>query len=461
MPAPHLWYLADKVLALLAGEKRFLAVSMPPGHGKSQFLSLFLPTFFLGKNPQGRVIQCSYAESLTLEWSRVARDLLNTHGPTVFGVDVPARASAKSWDVFRFDPKAGRPKREGYLRAVGRGGSITGKRAELLICDDLIKDAEEAASQSMRDKAWEWFNKVAMTRLTSTGKAIVVMTRWSWDDLIGRLEDRQARGLDSDGWDIVRLPAIAEDNDPMGRPAGEPLWPAMFPLAELERIRARDASTWQALYQGRPTPADGALFKRSQFKYATVEAKTIQTGTRSVLKSQMVFYATADLGVATKTYGDPSAFALWAADLENADLFLLHAEHGRADGPELVKTMRRLVDGQGAKAVFVEKTAFHLQLCQLAIAQGIPVRFTEPDKDKVARAQPAVALMEAGRIWFAKGAEWVPMVESELLQFPAGKHDDVPDVVSYGVVVFLDLLRAVGAEDDAWGQQEQLRPTVR
>jgi len=439
-PYPHLWWLADKVMDLLAGDKRFLAVSMPPGHGKSQFLSLFLPSFFLGAHPRGRVIQCSYAESLTLEWSRVGRDLLALHGPEVFGVEVPARSSAKSWDVFQFDPKLGRPKRQGYLRAVGRGGAITGKRMELGICDDLTKDAEEAASQAMRDKAWEWFVKVFLTRCTKEGKVVLVQTRWHHDDVIGRLQDRQARGMDTDGWEIVNLPAMAESDDPMGRAPGEPLCPDLFPLPELERIKARDAHTWGSLYQGRPTPVDGALYKREMFRYAKVFPDHISTGEgrKTTPRAGLVAFVTGDLAVAEKNYADFSCFSLFLADLVRSELFMVGRERGRMDGPSLIKCMRRLAEA--GYAIHVEKTAYHLHLIQVAISQGIPVRMLEADRDKVSRAHPAVALFEAGRFYFSEGAEWLPEVEAELLQFPQGKNDDIADTVSYAARVFNEML---------------------
>lgn len=436
-PARHIWWLSDKIMELLNGSRRFLAISCPPGHSKSELFSKYLTTYLLGTSSKSRVILCSYAESLTLEWSRVGRDILSDHGPAVFGVDVPRRASAKSWDVWRFDPKAGRSKREGYLRAVGRGGSITGKRMELGICDDLVKDDQEARSQAMRDSAWQWFLKVFLTRLTSTGKAVVIQTRWHHDDIIGRLMDRQARGLDSD-WEIVNLPAIAEPNDPMGRAVGEPLWPEMFPLAELERIRARDAHTWAALYQGRPTPESGALYKRETFKYAKVFPDHLEGTGKPTPRSNLVAFAVGDLAVVEKAYADHSAFGHFLADLHRGELFLVGLDRGRMDGPALIRRMRTLSE-QGY-AVHVEKTTWHLHLIQVALSQGIPVRMLEADKDKVARTHPALALFEAGRFFFAEGAPWLPEVESELLQFPSGRHDDVADVVAYGVRVFNTLL---------------------
>lgn len=420
-----------------------MAISVPPGHGKSEFLSKYFPTWFLGVNPGARVIQASYAASLTLEWSKVSKELLALHGNEVFGAEVSARAKSEAWDVHRWDPVAKRSKRSGYLRAVGRGGPVTGKRAELLILDDLLKDDEEAQSQTIRDKTWNWLMKVALTRLTKTGKAAMIATRWHHDDPIGRLEDRKKRGLDKD-WKIIRLPAIAEADDPMGRAPGEPLCPELFPIEELERIKARDAHAWNALYQGRPTGADGALYKREHFRYAKVFADHIQLpgGAKPVPRSNLVAFSTGDLAVVEKTYADNSAFGHFLADLHGGRLFLVGLDRGQMDGPALLARMKSL-----AAAGFlphVEKTAYHLHLIQVALAQGIPVRMLEADKDKVARAHPAVALFEAGRLYFAEGAPWLPDAESELLQFPAGRFKDVADVVSYGVRVFNSMLATSG-----------------
>jgi hypothetical protein len=156
-PFAWLQWLCAEIMAFWDGPDRFLAVSAPPGHGKSEFLSKILPTYFIGTRPGARIIQTSYAASLTLEWSKVSKEILATHGNEVFGIEVNPRAASEAWDAYRWDPVAKRSKRSGYLRAVGRGGPITGKRAELLILDDIIKDDEEAQSAAIRDKAWRWF----------------------------------------------------------------------------------------------------------------------------------------------------------------------------------------------------------------------------------------------------------------------------------------------------------------
>jgi predicted phage terminase large subunit-like protein len=445
---PYAWlrWLCQEIDSFLRGPDRYMALSVPPGHGKSEFLSKFFVTWFLGVNPGARVIQASYAASLTLEWSKVSKELLALHGNEVFGVEVSPRAKSEAWDVHRWDAVAKRSKRSGYLRAVGRGGPVTGKRAELLILDDLLKDDEEAQSQTIRDKTWNWLMKVALTRLTKTGKAAMIATRWHHDDPIGRLEDRKARGLDKEGWKIIRLPAIAEADDPMGRKPGEPLCPELFPLEELERIKARDAHTWASLYQGRPTGADGAIYKREHFRYARVFADHIEVpgGAKPLARAGLIPFVTADLAVVEKTYADTSAFGCFLADLQYKRLFMVGLSRGQMDGPAILSTLKRL--HQDGYQLHAEKTAWHLHLLQVAVSQGIPVRALEADKDKVSRAHPAVAFMEGGRFFFAEGAAWLPDVEAELLQFPAGRYKDVADVVAYAVRVFNDMLGTRGIE---------------
>lgn len=459
IPFPWLKWLCEEIIGFLKGPERFLAVSAPPGHGKSELLSKYLPTWFLGFYPGARVIQASYAASLTLEWAKISKELLALHGNEVFGVEVNQRASSEAWDVFRWHEEERRSKRSGYLRAVGRGGPVTGKRAELLILDDIIKDDKEAQSAAIREAAWNWFVKVALTRLTKTGKALVVMTRWHHDDLIGRLEDRKARGLDKDGWRIIRLPAIAEAGDPMGRAPGEPLCPELFPLDELLRVKARDGRAWEALYQGRPTPLGGAIFKRETFRYAKVYGGHVACDDgRPVPLEDLARFSVADLAVSERDHADFSAFWECGVHRQTGRLFLLNLVRERMSGPEILATFHRL-SHEGTRVVFVERTAYALHLCQVAASQGVPVRELVADRDKVARAQPAVAAFEAGRVWFREGADWIPTVESELLQFPASSHDDIADVTSYAVRVANSLsanerrpMRAKGAgpRGDGW-----------
>lgn len=440
--AKHLTYLADRLMALQRGEIKRLAVSMPPRHGKSEFISKYFPSWYLGAHPENRVVLTSYGADLTKQWGRAARDMFAEHAPSVFGYDTWQRAKATDWHVYR----DGRPTGGGFF-SCGRGGALTGRGADLLVVDDPVKDAAEANSPTVREHMWEWLRSVPFTRLEPDGKVVIVQTRWHYDDPIGRIIEQQERGDAGEQWEIINFPAIAIEDDILGRAPGDVLWPERFDRESLDVIR-RDVGpyVWQSLYQGAPTPTVGGLFKRTWFKYADVTDSHLRiktpTGQTTRLRRDLVYFSTNDLAVSAKRYADFSAMAVWAADVSNAELFLLHIHRGRMEAPELLKAWERQREYWNLPAIYVEKTAFNLQFCQMARASGLPIRWLKADKDKVSRAQPAVAMYEGGRIFHAAGEPWLPALESELLRFPAGKHDDMADVVSYGVRVFLNLLRS-------------------
>jgi hypothetical protein len=252
--APHLDLLNRRLLDTAAGRTRRLMVFAPPRHGKSQLVSVYLPAWFLGVYPDKRVILSSYEASFAAGWGRKVRDILAEHGEAVFGLKLRSDSTAADrWDL------AGHA---GGMMTAGVGGPLTGKGADLFILDDPVKNAEEAMSQALRDKCWDWFLSTAYTRLEPGAAVVLIMTRWHPDDLSGRILARQ----EETGalWDVVSLPALAEADDPLGRKPGEALWPERYPVESLNEIRSTQGSMWfQAMYQQSPTLPEGNLFKRS------------------------------------------------------------------------------------------------------------------------------------------------------------------------------------------------------
>lgn len=448
-PAKHIWYLGERLKKIENDELDVLLVSMPPRHSKSETISKWFSSWFLGRNPDKRIILSSFGKDLTVQWATATRDALSEHGEEIFGAYAVGRAKATDWRMFR----NGRRCRGGFFSS-GRGGAVNGRGADVAIVDDLVKDESEARSPTVREHTLSWVRQTFLARLQPGGKFIGVGTRWHHQDVLAELE----RIFTSDPdlrVEVINFPAIATENDILGREPGGALWPEQWPLKELEKKRrVVGPYGWQTCWQGRPTPEQGALFQREWFRYYEDAADYIKYGNTRRLKRDLVYFSTNDLAVSDKTYADFSAFATWACDLNNAELFLVDVVRKRLKGPAILKTWERQVEQYDLPAIYVEKNAFGLQLCQVARDHGLPIRWLKADKNKVARAQTALAAMEGGKIFFPAGAQWIPSVESELLMFPETAHDDVADVIAYGARVFFSLLK-----NHRMRQRAQTQPT--
>ena len=341
-------------------------VFMPPRSGKSERISRTFPAWFLGNWPDKRVILSSYEADFAADWGRKARDLLLTHGPSLWGVRVAQGASAANrWTI---------ADHAGGMVTAGVGGPITGKGADVFIIDDPVKNAEEANSQVYRDKSWEWFRAVAYTRLEPDAAVVLLMTRWHEDDLAGRLIKEMNGG--GEKWDVVNLPALAEAEDPLGRALGEPLWPERYDVAAVQAIKQTIGSYWfGAMYQGRPTPEGGGLFRKDWFRYFDFEAdgwvRMSHEDRRPI--SGMMRFCTVDLACSTKTSADYTAIATWACT-HDGYLLLLDLDRRRLEGPQILPAIRGALDKWKAAFVGIESGGFQLSLVQAAWAAGLPAR---------------------------------------------------------------------------------------
>lgn len=255
--APHLELLSNQLMHLAAGRIKRLAVFMPPRHGKSQLCSRYFPAWFFGTHPEKRIIQAGYGNSFAATWGRHTRNAIDEARKLgIFGVQVdPAKSSADEWEI------AGH---EGGMFCVGIGGGVTGRGADLLTIDDPVKSREEADSFTYREKTWEWYTDDLYTRLHPGARVLLVATRWHYDDLPGRI---LAHDAGREAWTVINLPAIAEEDDLLGRAPGAALWPQRYDLAALEDARATLGSYgFAALYQQRPSPREGGMFKRHWFE---------------------------------------------------------------------------------------------------------------------------------------------------------------------------------------------------
>lgn len=442
-------YINRLLMELAYGRINRLMITLPPRHGKSLLCSLYLPAWYLNRFPDRRLILTSYGDDYAAEWGRRIRDLIQTHES-----DLQIRIDRKSQAADRWDIEGA----AGGMKTAGVGGQITGRGANLFIIDDPIKSAEDANSATLRDKAWEWWQRTASTRLqpvTKGGKRVqdpsllLIQTRWHEDDLAGRflLEDR-----DKHEWTVINLPALAEEDDLLERVPGTALCPEIFDENALGAQReVMGAAGFAALYQQRPQPEGGGAFKREHFQYWSqaegegftyrLEDKT--EGTILAPQTECWRFITMDLAVKARETSDYTVAAVWdvAPWLEPSRLILRHIERVRIEGAEHVKMVRDLWDTWKPSYIGIEEAMQGTMTIDYARREGIVVLgLKHKSKDKTFRAKDAQLLLEMRRVYFPKKASWLGDYEHELLLFPSGTHDDQVDVTAYAA---MEVLRGV------------------
>jgi predicted phage terminase large subunit-like protein len=387
-----------------------LIVEMPPRHGKSLVISRLYPIWHLGQNPDHRVILASYGATLAHKNSRAARNMFGSPVyQRIFERELaPDSHSVETWDI---------KDHEGGMDAVGVGGGITGKGANLILIDDPLKSREEAESETIREKIWDWFTDDLYTRREPGAAIIIVQTRWHVDDLVGHLLRKQP-----DRWHEFRLPAIAEARDPLGRSEGEPLWNDRFPLHVLRDIEATlGPYAWSGLYQQRPTPSEGGLFKRSYFRLVEQPPDIVQA------------WRAWDLAMSSKSSADWTVGILLGLGADG-HFYILDAARRRldwgqvpdfiaavilADGPSVTQG----IEQQGYMSRAIRDLNADSRLHEYTIS-GYPV-----DQDKLTRALPVAAKMAAGLIHLVR-AYWNDDFIEEMASFPRGSKDDQVDALS-------------------------------
>lgn len=297
-----------------------------------------------------------------------------------------------------------------------------------LLIDDLFKDHEEARSQAIRDQAWNWFTKVAMTRRMGKKLVVITMTRWHSDDIIGRLTDPENQNYSAEeaaSWKIIRLPALAEEDDPLGRPVGEPLWPENYGTEYLRQQQRIDPLGFAALFQQRPTVADGILFRRENIRYY------------DTLPDNLRYYASSDHAVGTKERNDPSCFLKVGID-EDSNIYLTETAWKRMAADEQVEVMLTMAAGKTAPLQWWAERG-HISksigpfLHKRAQETGRYINVVEvtPAVDKEQRAQSIAARVAMGKVFFPRVSTWTEKAVNELLAFPNGNHDDFVDALAY------------------------------
>ncbi len=401
---PHLRAVQDRLQAVTEGSCRRLMLYLPPRHGKSEMTTIRYPVWRLEQDPTLRVIIACYGQALAETFSRRARRLAESRLALS-----KERAAAGDWET-----EAG-----GGMRAVGVGTGVAGRGAQLVIVDDPIKSREEADSEAYRERVGAWFTDDLYTRLEPDGAIVLIQTRWHEDDLAGRLLAAMEGG--GEQWEVLSLPALAEEDDPLGRPEGAPLCPDRYDVAALEGIRTvLGTYSFSALYQQRPGPREGGFFKWAWFRPAAA---------KPALARRVRYWDTAG----TEGAGDYTAGVLMSRTAEG--IFTVEHVHrgqwspGRRD-QEIVATAKE--DGTSVSIWLEQESGVGGQdrsAATIRALAGYTVHAEHVTGSKESRADPLAAQAEAGNVRVLTG-DWVHRFLSELASFPTGSHDDQVDAAS-------------------------------
>lgn len=408
----------DRFLQDVADKKSpRLIITMPPRSGKSELVSRRFPAFALGRNPELQIIATSYSSDLSQRFNRDVQrviddekyfDLFPNTRLSNSRVRTDTRGSyIRTSDLFEIVGHAG------AYRSCGVGGGITGQGADILIIDDPIKDRAQAGSKTIRDSIWDWYTSTAYTRLSPGGGVIVMATRWHTDDLIGRLIQRMGEG---DTFRIVNYPAIAE-HDELHRKAGEALHPERYPLSTLLQIQKTIGSRdWEALYQQHPVPDGGALFKLEWFRRWTATSLPPEFD-HTLMSWDMTFKDSKNSDyVVGQVWGKKGPNFYLLDQVRGQWDFVKTKEMVRVLAHKWPRVVRKLVEDKANGSAVISEL-------KSTVSGFVPIT---PTESKEARASSVTPYFEAGNVFIPEdsAAPWVPHYVSELLEFPAGSHDD-------------------------------------
>ena len=405
----HHRIMADAFDRIANGTLKRLIVNMPPRHTKSEFASYLLPAFLMGRDPRTKAIEATHNGELAVRFGRKVRDLMDTEVYKEIFSGVLLKQDSKA--AGRWDTNKG-----GEYFAVGVGGAMTGRGADVLVIDDPHSE-QDAMSDLALDNAWEWYSSGPRTRLQPGGAIVVVMTRWGTKDLTARLLKSQ-QGKNADQWEVIEFPAIL--------PSGRALWPEFWKLEELEGVRASlSVQKWNAMYQQRPTADEGAILKREWWR---VWQQSEPPPVEYIIQSYDTAYSkkeTADFSVIT-TWG-----VFYPTMDDGPNIILLAVKRGRWDFPELKRVAIAEYKYWNPDNVLIEAKATGTTLQQELRRVGIPVTMYAPGgrragQDKVSRANAVAPILEAGMVW-APDEHWAEELVEECAAFPNGDNDDQVD----------------------------------
>jgi len=413
----HHKIMADAFNRIADGTLKRLIVNMPPRHTKSEFASHLFPAWYLGRFPDRKVIQTAHTAELAVGFGRKVRNLVGSEVYQKIFNDVSLSTDSKA---------AGRwnTNQDGDYFAIGVGGAVTGKGADILIVDDPHSEQEAALNDpSVYDKTYEWYTSGPRQRLQPGGAICLVMTRWSKKDLTGSIIKASIERGGADEWEVIEFPAIL--------PSGKPMWPGFWPIDQLEALKAElPVGKWAAQYQQDPTSEESAIIKREWWQEWP---KKNPPSCEFVIQS----WDTAFLAKETADYSACTTWGVFTDENDVANIILLDAFQERLEFPDLKSRAYEMYKEYDPDAFIVEAKAAGTPLIFELRRMGIPVGEYTPSrgKDKIARVNAVSDLFSSGHVWAPK-TRWAEMVIEEFAAFPTGDHDDLVDSSTQALLRF-------------------------
>ena len=415
---PHHYKLAQIIEDIASGKKKRVMVSIAPRHGKSEMLSYLAPAWFLGKFPEKQIIMASHTADLATNFGRRVRNLVGSDDYHAIFPNVTLQADSKS--ASRWGTNQG-----GSYFACGVGAALAGRGADLCLIDDPHSEQEAMQGRpEVFDAAWEWFQSGPLQRLMPNGAIIIVMTRWSKSDLVGRIIEHMTKNPGSDQWEVVEFPAILDN--------GEALWPEFWSVEELlAKKAAMDPRYWSAQYLQNPTSEEAALVKREWW----------QEWPHDNPPHCSFVIMTLDAAQEATSRADYNALQIWGVFRLKEDgpynIILLDAIKERMEFPDLKKLVLDQHKKWEPDSFIVEKKSNGAALYQELRRMGIPVGEFTPGKgqDKISRVNAVTDIFSSGFVWYPQ-RRWALDVVEEVAEFPAGRHDDQVDAMTLALMRF-------------------------
>jgi len=409
----HHKIIGEKFNKIAQGKLKRLIVCLPPRHTKSEFASTFFPAWMMGLRGNLKIIQTTHTAELAVRFGRRVRNIIDSDDYQNVFPNLSLEADNKS--AGRWTTNQG-----GESFYAGVGGAITGRGADLLIIDDPVSE-QDALSPTAMDGVYEWYTSGPRQRLQPGGIIVIVMTRWSTKDLVGKVLKKQGDDY-ADQWEVIEFPAIMPESE-------TPLWPEFWKKEELLSVKASlPVSKWNAQWMQNPTAEEGSIVKREWWRRWETDVPAYSY----VIQSY-------DTAFSKKETADYSAITTWAVFeyLDQEQIILLDAKRVRLDFPELKKLAWEEYKYWEPDCILIEAKASGTPLTQELRRMGIPVTAYTPSRgqDKIARMNSVAPIFESGMVW-CPDQDFADEVVEEMASFPYGDHDDYCDSSTMALMRF-------------------------